>query len=75
MADRGFIIDDREVAMPAYSAVCTGCRRLKDTLAHRCEAFAEIPEAIWLGQNKHTQPFPGDNGLRFEPLPPEGGGK
>jgi len=34
-----------------------------------CEAFPKrIPDEIWLYGNKHIEPFPGDNGIRFEPL-------
>lgn len=32
-----------------------------------CEAFPEgIPNEIAYGNNLHTEPFPGDNGIRFE---------
>ena len=33
-----------------------------------CSAFPNgIPEGILIGENKHTSPFPGDKGIRFEP--------
>ena len=33
-----------------------------------CEAFPQgIPEEIWVGEFDHTKPYPGDNGIRFEP--------
>lgn len=33
----------------------------------RCQAYAEIPEALWNGRVAHTAPYPGDGGLRFKP--------
>jgi hypothetical protein len=33
----------------------------------RCQAFDEIPEALWSGQVSHQAPHPGDRGLRFKP--------
>lgn len=34
-----------------------------------CEAFPEgIPEVILLDERDHREPFPGDRGVRFEPI-------
>ena len=34
-----------------------------------CRAFPEeIPIAIRLGENNHTEPYPGDHGIQFEPI-------
>ena len=33
-----------------------------------CKAFPKgIPDEIAYGNNKHLEPFPGDNGIQFEP--------
>lgn len=35
-----------------------------------CEAFPDgIPDEIAYGENLHTSPFPGDNGIQYEPQP------
>jgi len=36
-----------------------------------CKAFPNgIPPAIAWGNNKHIKPYPGDQGIRFEPIEP-----
>lgn len=61
----GTEIDDR--AFP--SLVCTTCERLRKNGSNRsCEAYRKpfsIPKEIWWEENPHTEPFPGDDGLRF----------
>lgn len=37
-----------------------------------CKAFPEppgIPREIARGDNHHLEPWPGDNGIRYEPIP------
>jgi hypothetical protein len=37
----------------------------------RCDAFLErdIPQEILSGEFDHENPYPGDHGVRYEPLP------
>lgn len=59
---------DKGHDIPVYSKVCSLCTHLDLKSAGRtCKAFPEgIPMDIWLGKNKHTEPFPGDHGIRFQ---------
>ena len=52
-----------------YSPVCTRCKFWNAEMGARetCKAFPKgIPAVIWNGENDHTRPYPGDNGIRFE---------
>lgn len=59
-------MDDRRARLGVYSAVCSNCKH--HTGGHRCRAFNAIPEKIWLGEHDHRRPYPGDNGIQFEPI-------
>jgi len=77
MAEDGMIELDKSTERPKYSEVCSHCRHYTppDAISDvdRCAAFPEgIPDEIWLGKNKHRQPYPGDHGIRFEPHPDAG---
>lgn len=61
---------DPDADIPIYSPVCMFCRHLRPDGERQCAAFPEprgIPLEIWRGENPHTDPYPGDNGIRFEP--------
>jgi hypothetical protein len=67
MSDRIDFTIDRDEGEAIYSPVCTFCRHLRGF--RRCDAFPDrIPRVIWEGDDPHTEPFPGDHGIRFEPL-------
>lgn len=62
----GFTIDVGH-DIPRYSPVCTYCKQAEGFRS--CKAFGreQIPLPIWDGENDHTEPYPGDGGIRFEP--------
>ena len=45
--------------------VCNNC--IHHIADDKCDAFENIPDEILNGQNDHSEPFPGDKGIRFEP--------
>lgn len=56
--------------------LCFRCRHFRDMPPDRdghyyCAAFVEspIPDAILFGDHDHHRPYPGDDGVTFEPKP------
>jgi hypothetical protein len=53
--------------LPIGGFPCLYCTHLISDKEHRCQAFLEgIPIEIWNGENDHSKPFPGDNGITFK---------
>lgn len=53
---------------------CFDCRHFDEDWAigtdspyYKCRAFEKIPDKILLNEHDHKEPYPGDNGIRFEP--------
>ncbi len=51
---------------------CYDCSRLRKTPKGKrgifCDAFpAGVPAEIMFNRHRHTEPYPGDNGLLFQP--------
>jgi hypothetical protein len=61
--------DDREYRYVATSPICRGCRHRIEYDHLSCAAFPDrIPEEVWNGMRDHNTPYPGDHGVRFEPM-------
>jgi hypothetical protein len=61
---------------PARSYQCEVCAHYRhakyDPWRLCCDAFPDgIPREIRIEQHDHRKPFPGDNGILFEPKPGE----
>ena len=77
--------DDTELTATVFSPVCSFCAHIKLVGGKwACDAFPApaglpfetadggIPLEIWEGDVDHTEPYPGDNGIQFEPRPKAG---
>lgn len=57
-----------EFKISVVSRVCTHCANfdISNPIVRQCAAFPDgIPLPIWKGENDHTKPYAGDNGIRF----------
>lgn len=59
-----FVMDDKSVMEDQFHYTCSYCKHYLS--GKKCKAFPEIPAEIWEGDNPHTSPYPGDNGIQFE---------
>lgn len=53
----------------AWSATCCSCKHWNGTpRVRRCAAFPSgIPAEIWKAEAGHREPYPGDQGIQYEP--------
>lgn len=62
-----FVMLDDSEAPSKGNPPCWFCAHKFPTFKHVCAAFPNgIPAEIWHGENDHSEPYPGDGGIRFE---------
>lgn len=65
-------IDDSDRYYFGSSPICRDCRHRIGAGYLACAAFPErIPREIWNGESDHDSAYPGDHGIRFEPMTDE----
>jgi hypothetical protein len=65
------LLDGPGSMIPVLSSVCSLCHLLRLREGRTCAALPEpdsIPLPIWLGEHDHQERYPGDHGIRFEPV-------
>lgn len=67
------VLDDSDLVFGIFSEQCTRCRHARATAPRTCAAFPDgIPLPIWRNEHDHRESYPGDNGIRFEPIEKDG---
>ena len=62
---------DRKEPLANAVKQCNSCIHRVE-YSSKCAAFPKgIPDEILLGDFDHQNPYPGDNGIRFEPIKEE----
>ena len=63
---------DMKYGIPVNSMrQCTTCKNIFEGTTN-CKAFPQgIPEELLEGKWDHTEPYPGDNGILYDPVDPE----
>lgn len=56
--------------MIGRAPICYDCKYFYyNKVGEKCMAFPDgIPDEIWFEKVKHTEPYPGDNGIRFKKI-------
>jgi hypothetical protein len=70
-------LDDSHLRKSIFSPICSYCKHFDIGSAiaevRTCAAFPiGIPTEIWKGDNNHTNPYPGDQGITFLKRKPNG---
>ena len=52
--------------MTSTISQCLKCKHYQGAI--KCKAFKIIPPNIYNNKHDHRKPYPGDNGIQFEPI-------
>ena len=58
--------DENAYNILEHLPVCISCDNMLKGTIRKCRAFPDkIPDDIWYGKNNHSEPFIGDQGIRY----------